>query len=153
VGAVPAASASMFAGASSAGDGATTTEVGAAAALQPTRVTDFKHADPAVIQHDGMIYSYATDGSSDVRKIPVIRASSPTGPYTRRGKALNAIPWSNGGSVMGPHVWRRGGTRFHMYFTAYPRGGGDRCIGVGDNPHLAAPRPEAPTAEPAPTAS
>ncbi|MGH3737358.1 MAG: glycoside hydrolase family 43 protein [Micromonosporaceae bacterium] len=125
LGTVPAASAAV-----SGGERAAASDVAAAAALPPTKVTDFNHADPAVVQHDGTIYSYATDGSSDVRKIPVISANSPTGPYQRLGKSLDAIPWSDGGSVMGPHVWHRGGSTFHMYFTARPRGGGDRCIGV-----------------------
>ncbi|MGH8881918.1 MAG: family 43 glycosylhydrolase, partial [Stackebrandtia sp.] len=107
-------------------------DVGAQAALQPTKITDFNHADPSTIEWNGKFYSYATDGTKDVRKIPTIRADTLLGTYTRRGKSLDHIPWANGGPVMGPHVVHKGGTRFHMYFAARQKGGSEtpRCIGV-----------------------
>ncbi|MGH3730806.1 MAG: family 43 glycosylhydrolase [Micromonosporaceae bacterium] len=103
------------------------------ATIPPTRATNFNHADPAAIQYRGKIYSYATDGAKSVPKIPVIVADSATGPYQRLGRSLERIPWANNDvGVMGPHVVHRGGTTFHMYFTARPAGGADeqRCIGA-----------------------
>ncbi len=106
------------------------TEPAPLAATPPTKVTNFNHADPAAIQHNGVIYSYATDGTTGGRKIPTITATSPLGPYTQVGKTLNAIPWADGGPVMGPHVVHKGGSRFHMYFTTGQATHPDKCIGV-----------------------
>jgi arabinan endo-1,5-alpha-L-arabinosidase len=101
------------------------------AAVGPQQVTDFDHADPAAIQHGGQIYSYATDGSSDTRRIRVIRADTAGGPYTQLGKALDQVPWATGDhAVMGPHVVHRGGSRFLMYFTTNPENGTQKCVGA-----------------------
>lgn len=106
-------------------------EAVAPGAVAPRKVTDFDHADPAAIEYGGKIYSYATDGSNDIRRIRVIRADYPAGPYTQLGKALDRVPWAKGDTaVMGPHVVHRGGDRFLMYFTTNPMSGTEKCVGA-----------------------
>ncbi|GAB4057554.1 family 43 glycosylhydrolase [Catellatospora paridis] len=101
----------------------------AAATTAPQLVIGSDFPDPDVSRFDGVYYAYSTNNGFG--NVPVASASSPTGPWTRRGNALPTLgAWASGGLTWAPEVSRRADGRYLLYYTARSSAVGRQCIGA-----------------------
>ncbi|GAA1363732.1 family 43 glycosylhydrolase [Catellatospora chokoriensis] len=101
----------------------------AAATAAPQLVIGSDFADPDVSRFDGVYYAYSTNNGFG--NVPVASATSPAGPWTRRGNALPTLgAWASGGLTWAPDVSRRADGRYLLYYTARSTAVGRQCIGA-----------------------
>ncbi|MCP2343605.1 family 43 glycosylhydrolase [Actinomadura rupiterrae] len=86
--------------------------------------------DPSVIKAADGYYAFATNDGG--RNVPIAKAPSATGPWTRAGTdALPALPaWAASGRTWAPDVSARSDGSYLLYFTAQQRSSGNQCLGV-----------------------